>query len=502
MPWRPSFSVPTSYSNLHLLLAFASGATLALIAYELHESQDYHFRSHLPSIFLNDEAGSLVPNLSKNRRKSRINTSSTIDNDFVRPAGEGLQSAIGNTPLILLPHLSALTKCNIYAKLELLNPGGSPKDRIALSILNHLSAPDPERPDRPVLQAGDTIYEGTVGSTGISLATLCRSRGLLAHIFMPSDQSREKGELLMRLGAKVTKVEPAPIIDQEHYINVARRMARVQTEEFERGVEVEDVDESGAVVKRKKWAGRGWFADQFESEANWRAHYTGTGPEMLKQMEGEGGMDAFVAGAGTGGTISGVGMYLKEKLGEKKVKVVLADPQGSGLYNKVKNGVFWSEYEREGKRRRSQVDSVIEGIGLVRSTRNWEVGEEWKEGVVDEAVKVTDQMARSMARWLVEEEGIWVGGSSAVNCKSIIRISSMRRRGWDPRILKLMLTMACNVGVAALKTALEMGPGHRIVTIFCDSGTRHLSKFWAQIGEIGGEAKVEVDDILQAREVR
>ena len=432
MPWRPSFSLPASYNNLHLLLAFASGATLALIAYELHESQDYHFRSHLPSIFLNDEAGSLVPNLSKNRRKSRINTSSTIDHDFVRPAGEGLQSAIGNTPLILLPHLSALMNCKIYAKLELLNPGGSPKDRVALSILNHLSTPNPNQPDAPVLQAGDTIYEGTVGSTGISLATLCRSRGLLAHIVMPSDQSREKGELLMKLGAKVTKVEPAPIIDREHYINVARRMARVQTEEFERRVEEEE-DAEGAVVKRKKWTGRAWFADQFESEANWRAHYTGTGPEILRQMEGEGGIDAFVAGAGTGGTISGVGMYLKEKLGEKNVMVVLADPQGSGLYNKVKNGVFWSEYEREGTRRRSQVDSVIEGIGLVRSTRNWEVGEEWKEGVVDDAVKVTDQMARNMARWLVEREGIWVGGSSAVNCKSIICVPSTRVKGRTAR---------------------------------------------------------------------
>ena len=233
----------------------------------------------------------------------------------------------------------------------------------------------------------------------------------------------------MKLGAKVTKVEPAPIVDQMHYINVARRMARTQTEEFERGEEVEEAveveDDSGRdvvkrKVKRKKWNGRGWFADQFESEANWRAHYRGTAPEILRQMRkgGEGRIDAFVAGAGTGGTVSGVGMYLKEQLGEKNVRVVLADPQGSGLYNKVKNGVFWSEYEREGTRRRSQVDSVIEGIGLVRSTRNWEVGEEWREGVVDDAIKVRDQMARNMARWLVEREGIWVGGSSAVNCKS------------------------------------------------------------------------------------
>ncbi len=308
----------------------------------------------------------------------------------------------------------------------------------------------------------------------------------------------------MKLGAKVTKVEPAPIVDQEHYINVARRMARVQTEEFERGVEVEveEEGEEGGVGKRKKWRGRGWFADQFESEANWKAHYTGTGPEILKQIEGKGGIDAFVAGAGTGGTVSGVGMYLKEQLGEKKVRVVLADPQGSGLYNKVKNGVFWSEYEREGTRRRSQVDSVIEGIGLVRSTRNWEVGEEWREGVVDDAVKVTDQMARNMARWLVEREGVWVGGSSAVNCKPVFREFWGTRRRILQLFSVLMLTIMSMVGVAALKTALGVGPHHSIVTIFCDSGTRHLSKFWAQIGEIGGEAKVELQDILQGREVR
>lgn len=254
---------------------------------------------------------------------------------------------------------------------------------------------------------------------------------------MPSDQSREKGELLLKLGAKVTKVPPAPIVEEGHFVNFARRLARVQTEEFERGemvLETEtvmDVGDDGVErevareVRKPKWSGRGWFADQFESEANWRAHYEGTGPEILRQMSAlrqDGKIDAFVTGAGTGGTISGVGLYLKEQLVEKgkkknngQCRVILADPQGSGLYNKIKNGVFWSPYEKEGTRRRSQVDSVIEGIGLVRSTRNWEVG--WERGVVDDAVRVSDASARNMARWLVEREGVWVGGSSAVNCK-------------------------------------------------------------------------------------
>jgi cysteine synthase len=261
--------------------------------------------------------------------------------------------------------------------------------------------------------------------------------------------------VLRKLGAEVTRVPPAGIVDQGHFVNVARRLAVTQTEEFESGVTVEEWVENGhrrshnqpqsastlasevgieehgeehhgsrIRHKRRKWEGRGWFADQFETDANWRAHYEGTGPEIFQQMreieEAEGRtsplprIDAFVAGAGTGGTISGVGMYLKKKLGES-CKIIVADPQGSGLYNKVKHGVFWSEYEREGTRRRQQVDTVIEGIGLVRSTRNWQLG--WEEGVVDDAVKVTDQMARNMARWLVEKEGIWVGGSSAVNCE-------------------------------------------------------------------------------------
>ena len=123
-------------------------------------------------------------------------------------------------------------------------------------------------------------------------------------------------------------------------------------------------------------------------------------------------------GAGTGGTISGVGLYLKEKArGQKgKVKIVLADPQGSGLYNKVKHGVMFGEFEREGTRRRDQVDSVIEGIGLTRSTKNFDKG--YDEGVIDDAVKVSDEQARNMARWLVEREGVFAGGSTGVNCKS------------------------------------------------------------------------------------
>ncbi|EXJ90992.1 cysteine synthase A [Capronia coronata CBS 617.96] len=363
---------------------------------------------------------------------------STLHGQALRPSGVGIESTIGNTPLIEIRSLSAATGCTILAKCEFLNgAGNSPKDRVALSMIEHGEAAGLLEP-----HSGDTIYEGTVGSTGISLATLCRARGYLAHICMPSDQSFEKSNLLLKLGAVVERVTPAPIVDQAHFVNRARNLAREHTAD---------------PAKR----GRGYFANQFETEANWRAHYDGTGPEIYAQAEGR--VDAFVTGAGTGGTLSGVAMTLKECL--PQVKVVLADPQGSGLYNKIKHGVMFHSLEKEGTRRRDQVDTIVEGIGLTRSTVNFEQGRE----LIDDAVKVTDAQAKNMARWLVERDGIFIGSSSAVNC------------------------------TAALQTALKLGPGHRVVTILCDSGARHLSKFWAQIGDIGGEARTTIEDILEGR---
>lgn len=301
----------------------------------------------------------------------------------------GVESTIGNTPLFVIKSLSEYTRCTIMGKAEFLNgAGGSPKDRVALSIIR-----EAEEAGQLTPHSGDTIYEGTVGSTGISLATLCRARGYLAHICMPSDQAMEKSNLLMKLGAIVERVKPAPIVDQEHFVNRARNLATKHTADL---------------TKR----GRGFFANQFETEANWRAHYEGTGPEIYDQSNDN--IDAFVAGAGTGGTISGVALFLKSK--NPDIQIVLADPPGSGLYNKIKHGVMFHTQEREGTRRRHQVDTIVEGIGLSRSTANFEVGKE----LIDDAVKVTDDQAMAMARWLVEKDGIFIGSSSAVNCKSPI----------------------------------------------------------------------------------
>lgn len=206
---------------------------------------------------------------------------------------------------------------------------------------------------------------------------------------MPSDQSTEKSNLLLKLGATVERLTPAPIVEPNHFVNRARALAKEHTED-------------------PSIPGRGFFANQFENEANWKAHFEGTGPEIYHQCGGA--LDAFVAGAGTGGTVAGVARYLKGFLSD--VQIVLADPQGSGLYNRIKFGVMFDPKEREGTRRRQQVDSVVEGIGINRVTANLEAGRE----LIDDAVRVTDEEAMSMARKLVSKDGIFVGSSSAVNC--------------------------------------------------------------------------------------
>lgn len=256
---------------------------------------------------------------------------------------------------------------------------------------------------------------------------------------MPDDQATEKSDLLLKLGATVERVRPASIVDQNQFVNTARRRAQEHTSDTTR-------------------PGRGFFADQFENSANHLAHYTSTGPEIQHQTRGR--LDAFVAGAGTGGTISGVARYLKPK--NPGLRIVLADPQGSGLYNKVKYGVLFSDTEREGTRRRHQVDSIVEGIGVNRLTANFRAGMD----LIDDAVKVSDAQAMRMARFLMEREGFFVGASSAVNC------------------------------VAAVVVARQMGPGHRVVTILCDSGTRHLSKFWKEAGNVGVGEELTLEDVL------
>lgn len=289
---------------------------------------------------------------------------------------------------------------------------------------------------------------------------------------MPNDMAVEKSNILLKLGAEVERVKPAPIVDQKQFVNLARTRAAEHTASPDK-------------------PGRGLFADQFETEANWRAHFTSTGPEIYEQTGGS--LDAFVSGAGTGGTISGVALFLKSRLPD--VKIVLADPPGSGLFNRVKYGVMFDPKEREGTRRRHQVDTIVEGIGINRVTHNFDVGRE----LIDDAIRVNDSQATAMARWLVEHDGIFVGSSSAVNCRS------------QATITVCMDTNSCRCGCyKASKTAWTGSPHRHIAMrqvrhfdstptypLTFRSGARHLSKFWAQTKPVGGaENDVSLEQIL------
>lgn len=326
---------------------------------------------------------------------------------------------IGNTPLVRLNYLSDITNCEIFGKLELSNPGGSAKDRVALAIVESAEREGKLRPGQP-----DLVFEGTSGSTGISLALVCRAKGYEAHIVVPDDTSHDKQTLLKSYGAHLHVVRPAGIADPNHYVNVARRL----TEEVN-----SDTSQNRQAV----------FANQFENEENFKVHYNTTGPEISQQMPE---ITCFIHGAGTGGTISGVAGFLKQHL-NSAIEIVLADVPGSGLLNRVLYGVMFNKTEREGTRRRHQVDTVVEGIGLNRVTRNLAFGLD--NDFIDDSLRIEDADARYMASVMVEKEGLFIGSSSAVNC------------------------------VAAFRQAVKGGPNQKIVTILCDSGTRHLSKFWA-----------------------
>ncbi|KAI1167055.1 cysteine synthase-like protein [Nemania serpens] len=452
---------PRAYGTAAVAIAFAAGVLVTLGFKDLYPDLESRYRQKRswarrrrrssvsrPS-WWSGAAAATESNRAQHRKSSAFwgGPVSLEDHEIAQDAASnvwrppaiasGIEGCIGGTPLVEIHSLSAATGRTILAKAEFLNgAGNSPKDRVALRMIEVAEARGLLVPGR-----GDTIYEGTVGSTGISIAALARARGYRAHICMPDDQALEKSDLLHHLGAVVERVPVAPITSPGHFVNLARRRASDHT-------------------ASKADASRGFFADQFENPANYEAHEAATGPEIVAQTGGR--LDAFVAGAGTGGTIAGVARCLKGDAGIPGVRVVLADPQGSGLYNKVRHGVMYSPTEKEGTRRRQQVDSIVEGVGINRVTDNFEAGRD----LIDDAVRVTDDQVCQMARWLVEHDGIFVGSSSAVNC------------------------------VAAVVAAMRLPEGSRVVTILCDSGTRHLSKLWKKIGEMGLEDEPKPDDLF------
>ncbi|XP_050246519.1 cysteine synthase 2-like isoform X2 [Quercus robur] len=355
----------------------------------------------------------------------------------------GLIDAIGNTPLIRINSLSDATGCEILGKCEFLNPGGSVKDRVAVKIIE-------EALESGKLAQGGIVTEGSAGSTAISLATVAPAYGCKCHVVIPDDAAIEKSQIIESLGATVERVRPVSITHRDHFVNIARRRAleaneaaskhrkadQMNGESLEQTIDYTTGGEKQSSALPHNCKG-GFFADQFENLANFRAHYEGTGPEIWDQTGGS--LDAFVAAAGTGGTVAGVSRFLQEK--NPNIKCFLIDPPGSGLFNKVTRGVMYTREEAEGQRLKNPFDTITEGIGINRLTQNFMMAK------LDGAFRGTDLEAVEMSRFLLKNDGLFLGSSSAMNC------------------------------VGAVRVAQSIGPGHTIVTILCDSGMRHLSKF-------------------------
>ncbi len=307
--------------------------------------------------------------------------------------------AVGNTPLIKLRKASELTGCNILGKAEFMNPGGSVKDRAAKAIVLDAEA-------RGLLRPGGVIVEGTAGNTGIGLALVANSLGYRTVIVIPETQSQEKKDMLRLCGADLREVPAVPYRDENNYVKFSGRLAE----------ELAKTEANGAI-----------WANQFDNVANRKGHYENTGPEIFEQTNGK--VDAFICAVGTGGTLAGTGMALKER--NPKIIISLADPLGAALHS------FYTIGELS-----SSGGSITEGIGQGRITANLE------DAPVDQSFQIPDEEALPICFDLLKEEGLCLGGSSGINVAGAIRL------------------------------AQELGPGKTIVTILCDSGVRYQSKLF------------------------
>ena len=379
------------------------------------------------------------------------------------------ESLIGNTPCILLPNISRTIQRSLYIKCEQYNPSHSGKDRAALHMIQNATATtniptttaQPQQPQRlppPKQQhpsggipkkasneiftsaitsgpchpydtmlrqvydhsiTGGIIIEGTSGSTGISLAHIATAKGYGCIVVLPDDQaSMEKQQLLHAIiGTYIHIVPPASISSPNHYVNIAKAIAQ-------RAVQLG----ISAV-----------FIDQFNNRSNYLIHYNTTGPEIWNQCQPH----AFVMSAGTGGTISGVAQYLKEQ--NPQCRIVLADPIGSVLFGKIEHGIAYTSQQQERTLLRHRYDSIAEGIGLDRITDNVYIGLPY----IDHAITISDQEIVNMAHYILREEGLMIGTSTAINI------------------------------IAAIMTATQQLPIHsRVCTMFCDSGQRHITRLW------------------------
>ncbi|KAI1153065.1 cysteine synthase (O-acetylserine (thiol)-lyase-like protein) [Nemania diffusa] len=321
---------------------------------------------------------------------------------------KGLTGAIGNTPLIRLNKLSEETGCNVLGKAEFMNPGGSVKDRAALYVVK-------DAEERGLLRPGGTVVEGTAGNTGIGLAHVCRSRGYKLVIYMPNTQSQGKIDLLRLLGASVYPVPAVAFDHPDNYNHQARRHAE--------RLRHETGDAAEAV-----------WTNQFDNTANRRAHIETTGPEIWAQTAGA--VDAFTCATGTAGTLAGITRYLKEASGGR-VRSYLADPPGSVLHSYIQSG---------GKLAERRGGSITEGIGQGRVTDNLAPD----VGLLDGSLHISDEKSIEMVYRCLDEEGVYLGASSALNV------------------------------VAAKEVAERLGPGHTVVTILCDGAYRYADRLFSR----------------------
>ncbi len=312
---------------------------------------------------------------------------------------DGFIGAIGNTPLIKLTRASERTGCTILGKAEFLNPGGSVKDRAALAIIR-------DAEERGALKPGGVIVEGTAGNTGIGISLVGNALGYRSVIVMPETQSQEKKDMLRLCGADLRLVPAVPYKDPKNYVRLSGRIAE----------EMAKSEPNGAI-----------WANQFDNVANRRGHYETTGPEIWEQTDGK--VDGFICSVGSGGTLGGVSMALKER--NKNVRIGLADPMGSAIFNHYAIG----ELKSEG-------NSITEGIGQGRITKNLEGIE------VDDWFQIPDEEALPLIFDMLEHEGLCMGGSTGINVAGAIRLAE------------------------------KLGPGHVIVTVLCDWGHRYQSKIF------------------------
>jgi cysteine synthase A len=312
---------------------------------------------------------------------------------------DSFTDAVGRTPLLKLRKASELTGCTILGKAEFLNPGGSVKDRAAKYIVL-------DAEERGVLRKGGVIVEGTAGNTGIGLALVANARGYRTVIVIPETQSQEKKDMLRLCGAELREVPAVPYKDPNNYVHQAERLAAALAKSEPNGV---------------------LYANQWDNLSNRIGHYRSTGPEIWEQTDGK--IDGFTCAIGTGGTLSGISIFLKER--NPKVRTAAADPMGAAMFSWFKRGVL-----------ESSGSSITEGIGQGRITKNIE------GAPIDDAYQIPDAEMLPIVFDLLREEGLCLGGSSGINV------------------------------AGAMRMAKDLGPGHTIVTVLCDYGTRYQSKLF------------------------